>query len=107
MHEGQTNGRFADIRQRFDAFLLIAVYQCMCYPDNDKFECLPVFSPMGGTGQIIDDQIISEREALKEATKAGFLSLAECYRAKDWKRIVIFKKCSAEHSRSADRKFGI
>ena len=43
---------------------------------------------MGATGQIIDDQIISEREALKEATKVGFMSLAECYRAKDLKTIL-------------------
>ena len=65
-----------------------ASYRCMCYPDKDSFECLPVFSPMGATGQIIDDQILSEREALKEATKAGFMSLAECYRDKDWKTIL-------------------
>jgi len=67
-----------------------ASYRCMCYPDSDKesFECLPVFSPMGATGQIIDDQIVSEREALKEATKKGFMVLAESFRSKDWKTVL-------------------
>ena len=65
-----------------------ASYRCMCYPGEDNFECMPVFSPVGATGQIIDEQIISEQEAIKEATKVGFMSLAECYRAKDWKTIL-------------------
>ena len=63
-----------------------ASYRCMCYPENDTFECLPVFSPMGATGQIIDDQIISEEQALKEAIKQGFLALAESFRSQDWKK---------------------
>ncbi len=63
-----------------------ASYRCMCYPENDTFECLPVFSPMGATGQIIDDQIISEEQALKETIKQGFLALAESFRSQDWKK---------------------
>ena len=34
-------------------------YRCMCYPGTETFECMPVFSSMGGTAQIIDDQVIA------------------------------------------------
>jgi hypothetical protein len=60
----------------------------MCYPDDGKFECLPVFSPAGATGQIIDDELLSEQERLKEATKVGFVKLAECFRSKDWQTVL-------------------
>ncbi len=65
-----------------------ASYRCMRYPDEDKYECLPVFSPQGASGQIIDDQIVAEQEALKEKTKKGFFTLAECYREKDWNTVL-------------------
>ncbi len=40
---------------------------------------MPVYSNMGGTGQIIDEQALAEKEILKEATKRGFSILADCY----------------------------
>jgi hypothetical protein len=61
-----------------------ASYRCMNYPGTEQFECIPVFSPVGGTGQIIDDQIVAQQEALKTATKRGFSILADCYVSKDW-----------------------
>ena len=60
-----------------------ASYRCMCYPGADKFEIMPVFSPHGGEGQIIDDQVLMEQEVLKEAIKKGFSILAGCYVEKD------------------------
>jgi len=60
-----------------------ASYRCMNYPGTDTFELMPVFSPMGATGQIIDDKVVAAEEALKEATKKGFLILADCYTSKD------------------------
>lgn len=60
-----------------------ASYRCMNYPGTDQFECLPVFSPEGGKGQVIDDEIIAEQERFKEAMKRGFQILAECYVNKD------------------------
>ena len=65
-----------------------ASYRCMRYPDEDKYECLPVFSPQGASGQIIDDQVVAEQEALKEQTKKGFFTLAECYRENDWNTVL-------------------
>ncbi|MEZ4524689.1 MAG: zinc ribbon domain-containing protein [Desulfobacterales bacterium] len=60
-----------------------ASYRCMCYRDSENFECMPVFSPMGATGQIIDNQALLEQEMLREAIKKGFSILAGCYVDKD------------------------
>jgi hypothetical protein len=61
-----------------------ASYRCMRYPDTEQYECLPVFSPQGASGQVIDEQVVAEQEAIKEATKNGFFKLAECFSKKDW-----------------------
>ena len=60
-----------------------ASYRCMCYLGADNFECMPVFSPMGATGQVIDDQVVLQQEMLKENIKKGFLILADCFSNKD------------------------
>ncbi|MFO7963914.1 MAG: zinc ribbon domain-containing protein [Desulfobacterales bacterium] len=60
-----------------------ASYRCFTYPDQKNFEYMPVFSPMGAKGQIIDDEVVLQQEMLKEATKRGFSILAECYTNKD------------------------
>jgi len=57
--------------------------RCMNYPGTDTFELMPVFSPMGATGQIIDDKVVAAEEALKESIKKGFSILADCYTSKD------------------------
>jgi hypothetical protein len=61
----------------------MASYRRMCYPGTDQYELMPVFSPVGGTGQIIDDQVLLQEETLKEAIKKGFSILAQCYVEKD------------------------
>ena len=50
-----------------------ASMRCFNYPGTEQFECMPVFSAMGGQGQLIDE----------EQTKKGFSILAECYTQKD------------------------
>jgi hypothetical protein len=60
-----------------------ASYRCMNYPGTQQFELIPVFSDQGGRGQIIDDQLLMEQEAIKEAIKNGFSMLAECFVRKD------------------------
>ena len=60
-----------------------ASYRCMNYPGTEQFEVMPVFSPMGATGQIIDDEVVAAEEALKESMKKGFSILANCYVEKD------------------------
>jgi len=65
-----------------------ASYRCMNYPGTKQFECIPVFSRTGGTGQIIDDEILAEQEILKEKTKRGFSILTDAYLAKDHVTVV-------------------
>jgi len=65
-----------------------ASYRCMNYPGTKQFECIPVFSRTGGTGQIIDDEILAEQEILKEKTKRGFSILTDTYLAKDHVTVV-------------------
>ena len=60
-----------------------ASYRCMNYPGTEQFELIPVFSDQGGRGQIVDEQLMAEQEAIKEAIKNGFAMLAECYVRKD------------------------
>ena len=65
-----------------------ASYRSMNYPGTETFEIIPVFSSMGGRAQVIDDQVLAEQEALKEAIKKGFSILAECYLSKDGPQIL-------------------
>jgi hypothetical protein len=65
-----------------------ASYRCLCYPGTEQYECMPVFSPMGATGQIIDDEVLAKQETLKENTKKGFNILATCITEKDWVSVV-------------------
>jgi len=60
-----------------------ASYRCMCYPDGKTFEFIPVFSPEGGTGQVVNEQVLKEQEQLNEAIKLGFSTLADAYVNKD------------------------
>ena len=60
-----------------------ASYRCMNYPGTEQFELMPVFSPAGAKGQIIDEQVLLEQEALRENIKKGFSILADCFVNKD------------------------
>ncbi|MDM8518201.1 zinc ribbon domain-containing protein, partial [Desulfobacterales bacterium HSG16] len=61
----------------------LASYRCLSYPGSGKFDCMPVFSPMGATGQVIDEESIAVEEMLKANVKRGFSILADCYVGKD------------------------
>ena len=65
-----------------------ASYRSINYPGTETFEIIPVFSSMGGRGQVMDDQVLAQQEALKEAIKKGFSILAECYVSKDGPQIL-------------------
>ena len=60
-----------------------ASYRCFSYPGEDNFEVMPVFSPLGAKGQIIDDQALAQEEALKQNIKKGFSILADAFVAQD------------------------
>jgi tRNA(Ile2) C34 agmatinyltransferase TiaS len=65
-----------------------ASVRCLNYPGTKQFECIPVFSPIGGTGQIVDEEVLAEQERIKEQTKLGFSILADAYVAKDHVTVV-------------------
>jgi hypothetical protein len=65
-----------------------ASYRCINSPGTDNFEYMPVFSPEGGTGQVLDDEELARREAYKEAMKRGFSVLTDFYVRKDWDEIL-------------------
>ena len=65
-----------------------ASVRCLNYPGTNQFECIPVFSPIGGTGQIVDEEVLAEQERIKEQTKLGFSILADAYVAKDHVTVV-------------------
>jgi ribosomal protein L37AE/L43A len=60
-----------------------ASYRCMCYPDSGTYECMPVWGPQGGQGQIIDDEVMRERKRRDEKTEKGLAVLAECLVSED------------------------
>ena len=66
----------------------VASYRNVCYPDSGVFECMPVFGPQGGTGQIVSDEVLAEEEKIKEATKKGFFLLAGYYTEKRWQDVL-------------------
>ncbi len=76
-----------------------ASYRCMNYPGTDQFEVMPVFSNMGGRGQIMEEQFLAEQEALKEAIKNGFSMLADCFVNNDGPAIVTILMDSAMPNR--------
>ncbi len=53
-------------------------YRCMCYPGTHKPECIPVFSPEGAKGQIIDAQVAKQEQVLVQKTKKGLAVLDTC-----------------------------
>ena len=65
-----------------------ASYRCVNQPGNDHYDYMPVFSPVGGTGQKLDNAELLAREARKEALKTGFSMLTDFYMTKDWDEIL-------------------
>lgn len=60
-----------------------ASYRCICYPEGRNFEYMSVFGPFGGKGQIIDEKVLAEQEAMKEKVEKGFAVLDEMEARKD------------------------
>ena len=65
-----------------------ASYRCINSPGDAHFEYMPVFSSLGGTGQVLDDNVMEMREASKEAMRQGFSLLTDFYISKDWDEIL-------------------
>ena len=66
----------------------LASYRCILYPNTNHFDCMLVLSPAGGTGQIIDKELIARQQALNAAIKKELSMLADCRRSKDWQLVL-------------------
>lgn len=65
-----------------------ASYRCYIEPGTTNFEYMPVFSPEGGTGSKLDDEILIREEQKKERIKQTFSILTDYYMKKDWDEIL-------------------
>ena len=65
-----------------------ASYRCYVEPGATNFEYMPVFSPMGGHGGKLDDEVLVRQEAQKELLKQTFSILTDYYMSKDWDEIL-------------------
>ena len=65
-----------------------ASYRCYVEPGQKNFEYMPVFSPVGATGGILDDEVLIQEEAKKELLKQTFSVLTDYYISKDWDEIL-------------------
>ncbi len=76
-----------------------ASYRCMCYPDANHYECMPVWGPEGGKGQIIDEEASARQREIDEKVEKGFAVLAECDVTKDGVKVLRILLDSAEPPR--------
>lgn len=65
-----------------------ASYRCYVEPGQSNFEYMPVFSPIGASGGVIDDAEIMHQEAEREHLKQTFSILTDYYMSKDWDEIL-------------------
>jgi hypothetical protein len=65
-----------------------ASYRCYVEPGQTNFEYMPVFSPVGGTGGKLDEEVLIKQEAKKELLKQTFSILTDYYMSNDWDEIL-------------------
>ncbi|MBU0970204.1 MAG: zinc ribbon domain-containing protein [Proteobacteria bacterium] len=65
-----------------------ASYRCINEPGQKNFEYMPVFSPIGATGGILDDAALIKQEAKRELSIQTFSLLTDYYLSKDWDEIL-------------------
>lgn len=63
-------------------------YRCYVEPGQKNFEYMPVFSPVGCTGGILDDEVLIRQEAQKQLLIQTFSILTDYYMSKDWDEIL-------------------
>jgi len=60
-----------------------ASYRCICYPGTETYECMSVWGPVGGHGQIIDDEVLTRQKRINEKTAKGMAALETYSQSKD------------------------
>jgi hypothetical protein len=54
-----------------------ASYRCICYPGTETFECMSVYGPQGGQGQIVDEEALAKQKEIEAKIKKGMSVLEE------------------------------
>jgi hypothetical protein len=60
-----------------------ASYRCICYPGTETYECMSVYGPQGGTGQIVDAKALARRREIEEKIQQGLSTLERCIAEND------------------------
>ncbi|MBF0574125.1 MAG: zinc ribbon domain-containing protein [Desulfamplus sp.] len=79
------NEGWNNLKENMDQY---ASYRCINIPGDNNFEYMPVFSPSGGKGQVLEDDELAIRENFKQAMKEGFSLLTDLYVTGDWDEIM-------------------
>jgi len=66
-----------------------ASYRCICYPGNDTYSCMAIFSQNGASGQVVEDEIAAAKlQALKTGIEKKLSFLEDCYAENDWQSVL-------------------
>ncbi len=68
-----------------DSYAVRASYRCICDPisSSGKMDSMPVFSPEGGKGGIVDDELEAKKKANQEAMQKALDALETAKEAKE------------------------
>ncbi|WP_373497823.1 zinc ribbon domain-containing protein [Desulfococcus sp.] len=55
-----------------------ASYRCICYPGTENFECMSVYGPQGGHGQIIEEEALARQKEIEARIGKGLSTLEAC-----------------------------
>ena len=66
-----------------------ASYRCICYPGTETFECMSVYGPQGGHGQIVDEAALSKQKEIEAKIQNGLAVLEDCAAGNDGKTVLI------------------
>jgi hypothetical protein len=60
-----------------------ASYRCICYPGTETYECMSVYGPQGGQGQIVDEAALTRQREIEARIEEALSILDRCVADKD------------------------
>lgn len=55
-----------------------ASYRCICYPGTENYDCMTVYGPQGGLGQVIDEEALARQREIEARIQDGLETLSAC-----------------------------
>jgi len=65
-----------------------ASYRCICYPGTETYECMSVYGPQGGRGQIIDAAALERQKEIEVKIDRGLARIDDCVAVGDGETIL-------------------